>query len=177
MERAISLEKSHTKKVSLQKSELREHYLKLLKALPRERREKASRALLESLKPKLAPFSRILSFESFSYEIDLSLVNSYIASHKTLFLAKWEGGDTLIVHEAKKGGQKIELHHLDCILVPGVAFDATGARIGHGKGCYDRFLLTHPEAYTIGVGFKEQFSKNSLPQESHDRRVQECLLV
>lgn len=37
---------------------------------------------------------------------------------------------------------KAELSDIDVILMPGVAFDARGNRIGFGKGCYDRFIAS-----------------------------------
>lgn len=41
----------------------------------------------------------------------------------------------------------------DCIIVPVVAFDLSGNRIGMGKGWYDQFLATQPQAYTIGLAY------------------------
>ena len=45
------------------------------------------------------------------------------------------------------------------VLVPGVAFDVSGARCGYGKGYYDRYFSLHPELVRIGVAFKCQLSE------------------
>lgn len=58
----------------------------------------------------------------------------------------------------------------DLVLVPGLAFDATGARLGRGKGFYDRWLAANPAVPSLGICFKCQLLKH-LPFESHDARV------
>jgi 5-formyltetrahydrofolate cyclo-ligase len=58
----------------------------------------------------------------------------------------------------------------DLVLVPGLAFDATGARLGRGKGFYDRWLAANPAVQSLGICFKCQVLKH-LPFESHDARV------
>jgi 5-formyltetrahydrofolate cyclo-ligase len=45
---------------------------------------------------------------------------------------------------------------LDVIVVPGLAFDPRGHRVGYGAGLYDRALPRWPEATTVGVGFDFQ---------------------
>lgn len=60
---------------------------------------------------------------------------------------------------------------LDLILVPGLAFDLSGNRLGWGKGYYDKWLaLLPPETMRIGVGYSFQVLKH-LPAEKHDQRL------
>ncbi|KAJ2064593.1 hypothetical protein GGI17_000920 [Coemansia sp. S146] len=56
---------------------------------------------------------------------------------------------------------------LDFILVPGVAFDATGNRCGHGKGYYDRYLKQSVNAVTCAICLSEQIVDN-VPTGDHD---------
>ncbi len=54
-------------------------------------------------------------------------------------------------------------------LVPGVAFDRSGSRLGHGHGFYDR-LLESADGIKIGICFESQIS-GRLPSEKHDGRM------
>ena len=57
---------------------------------------------------------------------------------------------------------------LDMIIVPLVAFDRTGARLGYGGGCYDRYLPTvAPECLIVGIAFDEQ-RVDGVPTDAHD---------
>lgn len=57
----------------------------------------------------------------------------------------------------------------DFILVPGLAFDPAGGRLGRGAGFYDR-LLTRFEGVRVGVCFSELLVEE-VPCESHDIRM------
>lgn len=57
---------------------------------------------------------------------------------------------------------------LDMIIVPLVAFDRAGARLGYGGGCYDRYLPTlSPACQIIGIAFDEQ-RVDHVPTDAHD---------
>ena len=57
---------------------------------------------------------------------------------------------------------------LDMVVVPLVAFDRTGARLGYGGGCYDRYLPTlSPACQIIGIAFDEQRVEH-VPTDAHD---------
>ena len=57
---------------------------------------------------------------------------------------------------------------LDMIVVPLVAFDRAGARLGYGGGCYDRYLPTlRSDCQIIGIAFDEQ-CVDHVPIDAHD---------
>jgi len=58
---------------------------------------------------------------------------------------------------------------LELIVVPGVAFDLSGHRLGYGKGYYDR-CLHESRGHLVGLCFEFQVM-NKLPAESHDVRM------
>ena len=62
----------------------------------------------------------------------------------------------------------ISCAEMDLILVPALAFDRKGRRLGRGKGYYDRFLGNIPEsALTVGLCFDFQMME-SVPTLPHD---------
>lgn len=65
----------------------------------------------------------------------------------------------------------IEPREIDAMIVPGVAFTREGARLGRGKGFYDKYLSRSGfRAYTIGVCYPCQIVE-SLPTEPHDKII------
>ena len=63
---------------------------------------------------------------------------------------------------------EIDADAIDLALVPGLAFSRAGARLGYGKGYYDRFLPTlTPSALRVGVAASALILL-SLPAEPHD---------
>ena len=59
-------------------------------------------------------------------------------------------------------------------IVPGLAFDRHGGRLGYGAGYYDRFLSAHPELIPVGY-CSEAFVLPKVPMEATDCRMQYLL--
>jgi 5-formyltetrahydrofolate cyclo-ligase len=69
------------------------------------------------------------------------------------------------------------LADVDVVLVPALAVDADGRRLGQGAGCYDR-ALTHvpPQVSVLAIVFDDERLTEQLPEEPHDRRVDGVVL-
>jgi len=67
----------------------------------------------------------------------------------------------------------IQPEELDLILVPALAFDSRGFRLGLGGGYYDRYLSNLP-AYTVGLA-RGRILKDEIPSEPHDVPVK-CIV-
>ena len=64
--------------------------------------------------------------------------------------------------------KRVEAAELDLIMVPGVAFDRRGGRLGHGKGYYDKLLArVRPDVPLIAAAFECQLF-DEIPMEPHD---------
>lgn len=64
--------------------------------------------------------------------------------------------------------KQISVEALDLIMVPGVGFDARGARMGHGKGYYDKLLENaRPDTPLIALAFECQLF-DEIPVAEHD---------
>lgn len=77
--------------------------------------------------------------------------------------------------EPKTGCESAEAHCTDSfVIVPGVAFDKSGNRLGYGGGYYDRFFTKEPEHYRLGIAYDFQIF-NQLPVEHGDKTADEVL--
>lgn len=66
----------------------------------------------------------------------------------------------------------VPIEEIDLVVLPGLAFDAAGVRLGTGGGYYDRYLQNSgAKPVTCGFAFEMQFVA-VVPSEQHDQRVQ-----
>ena len=71
------------------------------------------------------------------------------------------------------GKVETDYHSIELAIIPGMAFDKQGNRLGRGKGFYDR-LLPHLTAYKIGICFAFQVI-DSVPVEASDVKMDEII--
>lgn len=132
---------------------------------------------------------RVLLFHSLPDEVNThSLIDRYLGI-KTILLPSVVG-DHLELHEyVNESATSVGAYHIvesqgslvpeseyagiDLAIIPGVAFDKDGNRLGRGKGYYDR-LLPILHCPTIGICYPFQIV-GSIPHEPHDMKVDEVL--
>lgn len=69
------------------------------------------------------------------------------------------------------------LEHVNVVLVPALAIDTEGRRLGQGAGCYDRALqYVGQSTPVLAIIFDDERLTDALPEEAHDRRVDGVLL-
>lgn len=79
------------------------------------------------------------------------------------------------IYQPKAHFEVFHPRSIDLAVVPGVAFDRDGNRLGRGMGYYDKFLTRlRPGVTTVGLAFKFQVVKK-LPTLSHDQPVTRLL--
>jgi len=83
---------------------------------------------------------------------------------------------TMGIMEPKFGCQRIiDPKLIDFIVIPGLAFDILGNRLGYGGGYYDGFLArTKPECTKIAITFTKQIVEQ-IPTEEHDIPIEKIL--
>ena len=62
-----------------------------------------------------------------------------------------------------------QISEIDVLVVPGIAFDKKGNRLGYGKGYYDR-LLSYKRTFSVGLAYSFQLLEN-LPHDRYDKRL------
>lgn len=171
----------------MNKKQLRAEMKSIRSNLSSQRKKEAKNDLFSAFCARLKPYRRVLSFSSIFDEICLQDLNSYLCQNNKLCLLTLEGAiyqvDHLFETRTNAKGwiepnpcmcEGLSLDQIDCVLVPGLAFDLDCNRLGYGKGVYDR-LLSKRNLTSIGIGFKEQLVAK-VPTESHDQKVHEILL-
>ena len=97
------------------------------------------------------------------------------APGRPLSFKRWRPGDPLVSGQfgARHPGAQADTLDPDLLIVPLVAFDSDGFRLGRGGGFYDRTIAELKErrpVLTVGMAFSSQLILQ-VPRESHDQRL------
>ena len=164
------------------KHELRKHY-KSVRSNIADKAEK-SRIICKKLSDYLSNFEgEILLYYPTPLEVDIvPLIKELARKNCTKYLpltkknkiAKFTNERDLIlgehnIYEPEKS-LPVKPSKLDIALVPGIAFDPKGNRLGHGVGWYDKFLSSTVITTKIGVTFDETIAV-SIPIAKHDIKM------
>lgn len=137
--------------------------------------------------PQVVAATRVLGFAAAPEELDPApLLDALRVAGATVCLPRITGPGSLSLHicasaeELEPGpfgirqpcaaSEEAQADSIDLVIVPGVAFDPAGRRLGFGGGYYDRLLAGMPHAYRIALAFEGQIVE-SVPAEEHDEPV------
>ena len=176
--------------ITEQKAVLRRKLRTVLRGFPLEQRAEASRRLCEVARESAQwqAAHAILFYSPLADEPDLwPLVGEALAAGRLAGLPRFDARTGAYLPrqlrrlpEDLEPGQfgvlepigdcpALDVKHLDLVLVPGIGFTLDGARLGRGKGYYDR-LLSQVSGFKCGVAFECQML-TALPVEPHDVRL------
>jgi 5-formyltetrahydrofolate cyclo-ligase len=173
------------------KEALRQRMSQLRRALPEDARRERSRALCARLiaHPAFATAEIVLAYAPLRFEVDPeAIVLAAHAAGKTVALPRVEQATrTFRIHRYRPGDPLEESGHLirepspdaevlppeavSLVLVPGLAFDAQGQRLGFGQGYYDRMLPKMGVAVRAGLCYELSLMPE-VPHADHDVPMQ-----
>jgi 5-formyltetrahydrofolate cyclo-ligase len=175
------------------KKELRKKVQELRDAIDPERRKLLSARVADNLwsVPEFTAAESILFFISFRSEVDtVPMIRRALDEGKVVCVPCTDDGDkSMVASRILDLGADLELgnydipepkkeclrpiaaEEIDVVLMPGVAFDLSGGRLGYGGGYYDRFLeKCGPRCALIAVAFEIQIIEH-VPCADHDHHI------
>ena len=181
----------------MNKAEARAHFINLRKALSETQIEEADLAILAHF--KTLSFSGIKNLHIFlpiahKNEVNTQLIANWLRENYPairLVLSKsdtkqhklqhfvWDKHTTLQTNQwgitEPTDGLRVEEKELDMILIPLLAYDLQGNRVGYGKGFYDRFLAKcKPSVQKVGLSYFEPLDFIEVV-DSFDVKLNACI--
>ena len=176
-------------KLRLAKNKMRELLVQKRRVMPTSERQMYSQQILDQLEQMTCfrEAKTILLYYPIQNEVDvLPLVKKYKHEKTLLFPVSHRRGMTVHpyagnehMHRGKFGIPEpttpAYTGPIDLVIVPAVAFDAKGRRLGRGCGYYDRFIKKLTHTVLVGVGYDFQLV-DEVPAARHDQRVHRVIL-
>lgn len=158
--------------MGMDKRELRKTIRESKRHFDREALDEMSLAVIRRLTahPRFAAARTVMLYHSLDDEVDTRRMLAEMRG-KTILLPRVTGETDMSLRlytgpdDLSRGAFGImepcgsvftDYSRIDLAVIPGMAFDRLGHRLGRGKGYYDRFLTLVPQAYKIGVCFPFQ---------------------
>lgn len=167
------------------KSDLRRQMRQIKRQFTPQQLGELSLPVIARLEPYVVKAHTVLAYYSLPDEVCThQLLDRLVVHDKIVLLPKVLSDETMElrrytgVHDLREGSYHImepvgelfaDLQQIDVALIPGMAFDAQGHRLGRGKGYYDR-LLVGMCCKTIGICFDFQ-KVPEVPVDSTDIAV------
>ncbi|WP_368256859.1 5-formyltetrahydrofolate cyclo-ligase [Enterococcus innesii] len=161
----------------MEKPVIREHMIQTLKKMPSKQKQQKETVILQLLfSSQIWQTAKSVGvIRSLPFEFDTAAIFAKgFEQNKRIAVPKAQQKKLQFYHvepttryEASAFGveepiSEQEAHHLDLLIVPGLAFSKTGYRIGFGGGYYDRFLSAF-DGKTVSLVFGEQFNDQWTP--------------
>ena len=172
----------------MEKKELRAHIKALKRQHSKEQLLEQSEKILTKLErhPDFVKAERVMLYNALPDEVQTLEFLKKWHLKKQIILPTVVGDDIIPVEYAKETTFAVGDFNIlepqnepyqggfDLMVVPGVAFDRQGNRLGRGKGYYDRFLSQHLTVKRIGICFDFQLVEE-VPAEPFDIRMDEVI--
>ena len=172
----------------MDKKELRAHIKALKKQHSKEQLLEQSEQILAKLEqhPDFAKAETVMLYSALPDEVQTQAFLEKWHLKKKIILPTVVGDDIIPVEYGKNTAFAVGDFNIlepqdepyyggfDLIIVPGVAFDRQGNRLGRGRGYYDRFLCQHLDVKRIGICFDFQLV-DKVPSEPFDIRMDEVI--
>ena len=172
--------------IKTKKANLRAILREQRQAIPLAERQAHAQAICSALAQHevLSTLPTVFFYASINAEPDLTALAEHWQAEKVLALpvvsadkmvfCRWQPQDKLVQGKFNipepATRQVLAADRQTLVLLPCLALDHRGQRLGYGGGYYDRFLATHPQVHKVGVCY-HRFVQAQLPAEAHDSCV------
>lgn len=165
-----------TKKFDIReyKKALRKKYKAIRAEMPEDVKSSRDRAILEKVlaMPAYRSCKLLLTYVSTGIEVDtIGLISRALADGKTVAVPKCDDDKGKMTFYAIRSLDDLEPGYFSVLepvpkkcsavrnfdgafcVIPALAYDRSGYRLGYGKGYYDRFLSAYPEIFKVGIEY------------------------